>query len=232
MDNSLNILLYYFPNEGILNFMVNDLFLELKEMISIQWTIFGISITIFLVWSFLLLKNLKSKKPQASEELSPIKRFQYLHEKGVFYQNASASFSSITFLTINVLVLIFATGCVYVTENKVNLFNQSCVILSFYFCTNVLVEIFLDILKAIIEEKREILKDTKVSAQEVQEKNQIKEKTEKLLVTIDEIEKSKVFTEEQKEEIRTKLLFEYIGIEKIVQIIAEKEKLDDNKNKE
>lgn len=36
MDNSLNILLYYFPNEGILNFMVNDLFLELKEMISID----------------------------------------------------------------------------------------------------------------------------------------------------------------------------------------------------
>ena len=36
MENSLNVLLYYFPNKEILDFMVNDLFVELKDLISID----------------------------------------------------------------------------------------------------------------------------------------------------------------------------------------------------
>lgn len=34
MEKLLNVLMYYFPNEESLNFMVNDLFEELKELIS------------------------------------------------------------------------------------------------------------------------------------------------------------------------------------------------------
>ena len=36
MENSFNILLYYFPNKEVLDFMVNDLFEELKDLISID----------------------------------------------------------------------------------------------------------------------------------------------------------------------------------------------------
>ena len=36
MKDLLNVLMYYFPNEESLNFMVNDLFEELKELVSID----------------------------------------------------------------------------------------------------------------------------------------------------------------------------------------------------
>ncbi len=36
MENLLNILLYYFPNKKFLDFMMNDLFEELKDLISID----------------------------------------------------------------------------------------------------------------------------------------------------------------------------------------------------
>lgn len=36
MENLLNILLYYFPNKNFLDFMMNDLFEELKDLISID----------------------------------------------------------------------------------------------------------------------------------------------------------------------------------------------------
>lgn len=33
MENSMNILLYYFPSKEVLDFMLNDLFVEFKELI-------------------------------------------------------------------------------------------------------------------------------------------------------------------------------------------------------
>ena len=33
MENGLNILLYYFPSKEVLDFMLNDLFVEFKELI-------------------------------------------------------------------------------------------------------------------------------------------------------------------------------------------------------
>ena len=36
MEDLLNVLLYYFPNEDVLDFMLNDLFEELKELVSID----------------------------------------------------------------------------------------------------------------------------------------------------------------------------------------------------
>ena len=36
MEKLLNVLMYYFPNEKSLDFMVNDLFVELKDLISID----------------------------------------------------------------------------------------------------------------------------------------------------------------------------------------------------
>ena len=36
MKDLLNVLMYYFPNKESLNFMANDLFVELNDLISVE----------------------------------------------------------------------------------------------------------------------------------------------------------------------------------------------------
>lgn len=195
---------------------------ELRDLISLEWTIFGIIITIFLVWNVIIVDYLKRKKPTNEINASPIQRMKYLKNKGEFFTNASISFNSITLITINILMLILSTGSAYISANKINLFNQNFAIVAFYFTTNTLLEFFLDILQPLKESKKELLDGTKVSQEEVVELNLIEEKTNRLLATLQQIENSTAFTNEQRQEIKRKLILGYLGAGETLQKIEEK----------
>ena len=183
---------------------------DLKNMLSMEWNIFGVSITIFVVWP-LVLEYLKKKKPQMPIDQSPLSRLQYIEEKGEFYQAASEMFNSIPLLTFNVIVIILSSGKIYLSTDGIGLLDQNMVIVSFYLCTNTLLDLFVNVLRPLKEEKKDILEGTKNSPQEIEESNQIEEKTTQLLDTLERIDASLAFNAEEKEEIKRRLLFEYLG---------------------
>lgn len=233
--NYPKLLLYYIISIICLGSLKSEIICtmeELRDLISLEWTIFGVIITIFLVWNVIIVEYLKKKKPVSEVKISPIQRKKYLEKKGEFFTNASISFNSITLITINILMLILSTGFAYISSGKINLFNQNFAIVAFYFTTNTLLEFFLDILQPLKDSKKELLDGTKVSQEEVVELNQIEEKTRRLLRTLDEISTSTAFTEDEKDKIKNKLICDYCGIEyveaPILQNVDTKEIKEDN----
>ncbi len=191
-------------------------FNQLENIISLEWTIFGISITIFLVWNVLISKYLKEKKPKLEPGYcSPIEKLKIIEQRGEFYQNASTVFNSVSLLIINMILLALATGSTYIMGAEVNLINQNLAIISLYFCTNTLIALFMDILEPLKEEKKAILKGAKISSEDVCERNKIVEKRTVLLSMLKEIDSSSAFDEEQKLDIKSKLLIEYFGEPKL-----------------
>ncbi len=190
-------------------------FEELKEVLSLEWSIFGISIAIFLVWNIVILEYIKKKKPIIPSGKSPIKKMKYIKEKGEFYQDASILFNSVALLVVNLFVILMATSSVYLVGHGINLLNQNIVIISLFFCTNTLLSLFIGILRPLKEEKKEILKSSKISNEEVQLENEIQDKIAKVSIALYQIKNSALFTEEEKTEISKKLVAEFVETSQI-----------------
>lgn len=140
---------------------------EIEQVLSVEWMIFGLSITIFLVWDVLIVKYLKGKQSNKQENESFKDHYATLLNKQLIYNETQSTFNVVIVLTINLFILIIATLSVYVVKKPESLFTQNMTIGAFYFSTNSLIGLFLDILKPLREEKRKILEENKVSATDV-----------------------------------------------------------------
>ena len=186
---------------------------SLKNVISLEWTIFGISITIFLVWNVIILKYLEKAKPTKSDKMCSIEKIDYITKKEVFYSQASVTFNTVTLLIINLLILVLSTAMVFiVAKEKVTLFCQNVVIISFYLSCNTIVELLLDILKPFNEEKKAILSETKVTANEIKEKEEIEEQLLQACRILKNLEQLESIDEEQKSKMKTEIVMKALGI--------------------
>lgn len=209
-DNSKSsfIILYLF-SAITLSFIKSETIFSLeqiKNFISLQWTIFGITVTIFLVWNAIVLNNLKQKFPKPIQKQSILDKSHYINEKMQFYQDASFRLNSITFVIINLLVVVLSTGLAYVAFNEVNLINQNIAIVSFYLCTNTLTIILLDVLEPLIFEKELLLKKTKVSYAEVRQLNKFQETMSNTLIACAQIDDLENIDDSEKERMIKTLL--------------------------
>lgn len=186
---------------------------EIKNVISLEWTIFGISITIFLVWNVVILNYLEKEKPIKPENQYSIQKWEYISKKEDFYPQASYLFNTVTLLILNLFILLFATCSSYIVNQNVNLFNQNFVIVSFYFSSNTLIALLFDILHPLMKKKKEILEETKVTTSDIKEKNELEEKIHNAAKLLKEIEKLESISEEQKEIMKTEIAFKALGLE-------------------
>lgn len=182
---------------------------EIKEILSVGWTIFGISSSIFLIWHIVVIEYLNNRKPHKPIYDLPIKAWRYIEEKGDFYRDATFLLTNATLLLVNLLGLSTTTVTIYVTYREVSILTQSMTILSLFLCTNSLVGLFLDMLKLFREKKRLLLKETKVTSKDVDFVNEIIVETENVLTAIDIVKKAKNIGEEYKTEVVTALLETY-----------------------
>lgn len=187
---------------------------ELRDIISLEWTMFGISAAVFLVWNVIIIEYLEQKKPTETSSGAPIEKAMYIAEKGTFFQLASSSFNTISLLFISLIVLVFATLFAYIIWKEVNLFNQTIAFIAFFFATNTLLDLMCGVLRPLKEKKRKMLESSKISNYEVEEQNRIVTETKNLLKTIEGIDSSKALSEEEKIQIKTKLFAEYMGTNK------------------
>ena len=190
-------------------------FEEMKDAVSLEWTIFGLSVTIFLVWNVLILQYLKDKRPKKTNDAGLLQKRRFIKDKADFYHRASVTFNTVTLLTINLFVLIITTAIVYIIKDDISLWNQNIVIFCFYFGTNTIIQLFLDILQPLNEDKKYILKETRVSNDEIKIQNEIDDQISEIITTWNTLEKVESIDEEQKKLIKAELIYKLVGIKLI-----------------
>lgn len=143
---------------------------EVNNIMSIEWTIMGLSITIFLVWE-IFLKYLKSKQPVVENNSDFVQMYQYLQDKFNFAQKVETGFLSIVLLSANLLLIVITTTAVYIMNSSQRIITQNLIACNFYFSTNTIIMLFLNILQPIIEEKRILKQNNQVTKKELDEAN-------------------------------------------------------------
>ena len=182
---------------------------RIKELLSLEWTIIGISITIFLVWNVIAIEYLDNKKPQKPTNSSPINVMRYIQSKSDF--KIKYLLNNINLLLVNVLALLFATAIVYIGTAEASVLNQNMVLLAFFLCTNTILGLFLDIFKYYFEKRKRLLADAKVTNADIMLQNQINEEAEKVLHSIDVIDNLSDTSAEEKEKMILKILTSFLG---------------------
>lgn len=177
-NNIANILFVYTFTLIIFKSIKSAVFMsfsQLENFISLQWAIFGITITIFVVWNAVVLDPLKKRKPVMADKKTTINKNRYIAEKLDFYRESSLKFFSVTVVIVNLFVLLFATSSIYVISNESNLINQNLIVASFYFCSSALICVISDILQPLLKEKKSMLSETKVDSSEIMQLNEIQD---------------------------------------------------------
>lgn len=185
---------------------------DMKEMISLGWTIFGISITIFLIWNVVAMEYLGKKKPQKTTPIIPIDISLYIERKGDFYSSATMLLGNVNLLLVNLMVLAAGTVLVYIALREATIFSQSVTYFVVFLCINSLVGLFVDILKPFNEQKRQMLKETKVTNEEIDLQNKINIQTEQTLKIITEINKLENVDIEERNKIIAEILNNYVAM--------------------
>lgn len=185
---------------------------EMKDVLSLEWTIFGISIAIFLVWNILIIEYLKKHKPNIPQKADTFNLIKYIGEKGKFHSRASQLLNTVILLMANLIVLIVTTTIVHISACDVTIVSQNATVFSYYLCTNTILRLFLDILVPLNEEKKLMLQNTKVTTQDINYQNLVDDKIKKALTTMEEIEKLDNISDEQKKEIYSELIKNVAGM--------------------
>lgn len=202
---------------------------KLEKILSLEWTIFSISITIFLVWNVLILQFLKKKQPSKEKSNSLIDENKYIRKKADFHGQAALLFNSVYLLTINLMILLLATSVVHFsTEQTVTILQQTVTNMAFYFCTNTILVLFLDILKPLSQEKKTMLEESKVTTGDLNLQNKVSEISNQAVQAFKAIEELPTLSKDRKIEIQNVILTEAMqqltGIEDQSEYIEEGEK--------
>lgn len=188
-------------------------FEELKTVLSLVWTMMGISIAVFLVWGVIVKEYISQKRPQVSKQECNWEKYQYIGKKREFYEEASNLFKSLTLLTVNLTVLILITARIYVISNSLSLFNQNSVIFSLFLCSNTLLDLFIGVLTPLNEIKKQALTETKATQADVEFQNNFVEDMNKYFVLVGEIDRLQEVDEAQKSSLKEKALYRLLGFE-------------------
>lgn len=173
---------------------------EAHDVLSLEWTIFGFSLTIFFVWNVLIVKYLQKKRPVASEKKDYLSEYEYLLKKRAFSSEIDTTFLTVVLLSINLLLLLFSSALVYISHIPDAIFTQNAIILTFYFLANTITSLFFDILKPLKQEKDALKESCKVSDKELNAALGKAFVEAFITAGIEAIQSSDELTEEQKKE--------------------------------
>ena len=179
---------------------------DVKDLISLEWTIMGISITVFLIWNVVTIEYLEKSKPIKPNNSSQFRQWWYIREKESFYSEATQLLNNLYLLLINLLCLCCTTGYIYIANSPLTIFSQNIVIWVLFLCTNTIIALILDILKPFNKKKKAILNEAKITNEDLELQNTFNEETENMYLTIETIKKLRSIDEKEK----NKLIFNLV----------------------
>ena len=140
---------------------------QVYNALSLQWTIFGLSMAIFLVWDGIVGDFLKSKQPRKPDQDDKMEKYKFLLKKQSFSEDVETTFSNIILLTVNLFLLLFSTSLVYIQNIPGKVYVQNIVLCSFNFSTGTIAMLFLEVLRPIKENRNKLLRENSVTKEEI-----------------------------------------------------------------
>lgn len=137
------------------------------DILLIEWTIFGITAAVFVVWKTLVFEYFRNKQPIASDKDSSFQRLELLFEKCALSNEIESSFFSTILLTISLCLLLTATTLAYMVNASELAVTQIIIRGSFYSLTNALFALFFDIVKQVKEDRDSLKEINKVTKEEL-----------------------------------------------------------------
>lgn len=186
---------------------------ELKDILSLEWTIFAISIAIFLVWNSFILKQLQESKPNDKVLKNRFEKLRFFLDKNEYYEKVSDAYSALILLCLNMFILVAATASVYIAWNNSSLLHENLVIISFYLCTNTLIQLFLNIIMPLMKAKKLLLEGMTIDSKEINEVNVMNKELELLLSELSEIDHNNELSDVEKFNLSANVLRKYSLIE-------------------
>ena len=140
---------------------------EINDVLTIEWTIFGLSLAIFLVWNVLIVEYLRKKQPADSGKLDLIEKYKLMIDRRSFSNEIDMTFSTVIMLSINLVLLIVSSSIVYISHFPEEVFTQNLVCCAFFFSTNTITTLFFDILKPLKKDRNDLKTANQVTKQEL-----------------------------------------------------------------
>lgn len=137
------------------------------EVLSLQWTIFGLSLTIFLVWNVIMVEFLKTKQPKVSDSSSLYQKYTLALKKKMYTQEINATFNSVVLLTINLILLLLSSTMIYINMKPESIITQNILLCSFFLTSNSIICLFMDILSPLKKDKEEMLKNNSITISDI-----------------------------------------------------------------
>jgi hypothetical protein len=178
------------------------------DMLSLQWTIFGLSLTIFLVWNVIIVEFLKNMQPKEPDSSDLFQKYKLVLEKKSFSQEIETTFSTIVLLTINLFLLLLSTSLIYISAKYESIITQNILRFTFFFTTNSILCLFFDLLKPLKKDRAEMLKHNHVTKEDI-DKAQAALFAQAIIEGIEERVMS-LDPEKYTEEEKKKLIAEYL----------------------
>lgn len=173
---------------------------NIKEIVTVEWTIFGLSLTIFLVWN-VIIDYLRRKQPIAPKIADYVQTYDFLKNRQAFLFEIETSFATIVLLTANLFLLVFSTSFVYLGSKPESVLTQNIVRCTFYFTTNTIIMAFIEMLKPLRQEKAELKKANEVKKREFDTVRSFANLQEMIDDHMKLINETATFTNEQKEKL-------------------------------
>ena len=137
-----------------------------KELLTVSWTIFEISIMIFIVWD-VVLEHLRKKIPKPQEFTDVNQHLHLILDKNSIAFETETSYISVTVLLINLFVLTSSTILVYLHSLAEKIITQIFLRSALLFSICTLTMLILDIFRLFKNKKDQIIKSSEVSKKEI-----------------------------------------------------------------
>lgn len=148
---SAKIMFYFFLFQGFINAFKSEIILTTEaaqKLIEMEWMIFSIAITLFVVWHAIVSKMLNKK---LTENNFGYNRLDALLNKHQVYSDATNFIYNLVLLTVSLFCLIFTTPSLYIND-KITYLNQFILIFNITIVINAVMVIFYDITTPLLVE--------------------------------------------------------------------------------
>lgn len=168
---------------------------EAQSLVSLEWTIFGISIAIFVFWSPAFFEYLKRQNPEKAKVNSFIRI-----EKSIYKQIKISSFViDVVFMITDFIVLCIATLSLYMLP-EINVLIQTAILFSFFLCMNTISGLLINMFNYFALQKKMLLNEMNVTDDEIEMASNFRRKISML--------KNSKISEKEKAKLKTELFME------------------------
>ena len=179
---------------------------ELRSFITLQWVIFTIDVTVFLIWRTIILKGIIVDVPKHTKKdcSSLYHRMQYHHQCELVLAEFNRHTSSIILLITALFSIVVATTQAFMPNITEILYVQIISIISFSFCIIALIYLVPDMIIKLGNEMDRVKDSMSTPNEQIEDFSQTEEKYYLILDLLKNLDYA--YNEDQRKEVHAQLI--------------------------